>query len=361
MRRKWVISAVVLVAVSGVALVAAAWVRDALRPHGSLTFPEQVDLGAIEPGNTVEASFTIQNQSSQYVRLADFASDCGCLGLFRQAPAGPAPLEPVLLSPGQELAVGARYKAPGGGNRAFAHRVTFTADPPAPQPTSVLLTGTVQLPMYAEPGIVSWGTLRPHQTAEQVLRLVDLRKPAERTPFTLVSDRDSVTVESVEEARRTEDLPRAAEDGRVYCVKLKLQAGGQGEVSGRVHVRCGDEETAIHAIPFYASVVPAVRLVPPTLVLPRAGEEDPFSGRMLIRSDEMRSDESPGQLTLGPAPKGFLMELDGRFLVVRCDRDAPPEPGMHKLAVDVKTADGTTHQLSLMVVIARSWVGKPGG
>lgn len=110
-----------------------------------------------------------------------------------------------------------------------------------------------------------------------------------------------------------------------------------------------------------SSIVPAVRLVPPTLVLPRAANEDPFSGRILIRSDETRSDESPGQLTLGPAPKGFLMALDGRFLVVRCDADTPPEPGMHKLVVEAKTADGATHQLALTVVIARSWVGNPEG
>ena len=56
-----------------------------------------------------------------------------------------------------------------GGDPVFGHRVRFTADPPPPQPPSVLLTGTVQLDMRAEPGVVSWGTLRPHQAAEQVV------------------------------------------------------------------------------------------------------------------------------------------------------------------------------------------------
>ena len=354
MRRKWLIATLTLVVVSGFVLGAVHWIRSAFLPRaGSLTFPEQVDLGPVEPGNVVEASFTIKNQSSSPVRLSDFAADCGCMGLFQTGPSGPEPLESVLLNAGQELAVGARFEAPGRSKRAFAHRVTFTADPPPPQPPSVLLTAKVEARMYTEPGLVSWGTLRPHQTAEQVIRLVDLRKPSERTPFTLVSDRDAVTVESVEDVERTEDLSRAGVDGQVYRVRLKVHAGEQGEVSGRVHVQCGDEKTTIHSIPVYASVVPAVRLVPPTLVLPRPGGKDPFSGRVLLRSD------SPGQLTLGPAPKGFLMELDGRFLVVRCDLDALPEPGMHKLAVDAKMVDGATHRLTLTVVIARSWVGNP--
>jgi hypothetical protein len=355
MRRKWVISAGALVVVSGLALVAAHWVRSTPPPDGSLTFPEQVDLGTVEPDKALEASFTIKNQSPGPVRLSDFAGDCRCMGLFRPGPSGPESLEPVLLNPGQELAVGARFEAPGGAKREFAHRVTFTADPPPPQPSSVLLTGTVQVRMYAEPGIVSWGTLRPHQAAEQVVRLVDRRKPPERTPFALVSDHGSVTVESVEQVEPTEVRSQAAGDGQVYRVKLKVQAGGRGEVSGNVHVRCGDEKTTIHSIPFYASIVPAVRLVPPTLVLPRPGNPDPFSGRVLLRSD------SPCQLTLGPSPKGFLMELDGKFLVVRCDPDALPGPGMHKLAIEAKAADGATHRLDLTVVIARSGTYAPEG
>src|SRR5439155_10786304 len=132
------------------------------------------------------------------------------------APSGPLPLGSVLLNAGQELAVGARFAAPDGGEPGFAHRVTFTADPPAPQPTSVLLTATVQIRMYAEPSSVSWSALRPHQAAAQVVRLVDLRKPPERTPFALVSDHGSVKVESVEEVEGTQQELSVAVDGRVY-------------------------------------------------------------------------------------------------------------------------------------------------
>jgi hypothetical protein len=357
MRRKWVNLAGALVVVSGFAFIAVHWVGNALLPRrGSLTFPEQVDLGAVEQGKELEASFTIKNQSAGPVLLSDFAGNCSCMGLFQPAPSGPEPLGSVLLNAGQELVVGARFAAPGAGTRVFAHRVTFTADPPPPQPPSVLLTGTVQIRMYAEPSSVSWGPLRPHQAAEQVVRLVDLRKPPERTPFALVSDHGSVKVESVEEVEGTEqELSPGAVDGQVYRVKLKVQAGAEGEVSGSVHVRCGDEKTTIHSIRFYASVVPAVRLVPPTLVFPRPGSADPFSGRVLLRSN------SPCQLVLGPAPKGFRLEQAGKFLVVRCDPDALPGPGKHTLTVHAKAADGATHRLTLTVVIAHSRPADPEG
>jgi len=149
MRRKWVSSAVALVVVSGFALGGAYLARH-LRPReGSLTFPEQVDLGTIERGKVLEVSFPIKNQSSHPVRLSDFLGDCSCMGLFQAAPSGPEPLESVLLNAGEEVAVGARFAAPEGRDAVFAHRVTFRAYPPAPQQTSVLITGTVDVPMFA--------------------------------------------------------------------------------------------------------------------------------------------------------------------------------------------------------------------
>ena len=356
MRRKWVSYAGALVIVLGFAFVGAYLARMALLPRRSLTFPEQVDLGTVEPDEVLKASFTIKNQSSGPVRLSDFSADCECMGLFQVTPSGSARLEPVLLNAGQELAVSASFAAPGGGKRAFAHRVTFTADPPPPQPSSVLLTGTVQLRMYAEPSTVSWEPLRPHQTAAQVVRLVDFRKPPERTPFTLVSDHDSVTVESVEKVEGTEELSGNAGDGQVYRVKLKVQAGGEGEVSGSVLVLSGDEKTKIHSIPFYASVGPPIRLKPATVVFPRPGSADPFSARILLIYD------SPCQVDLGPAPEGFRLEKDGSlFLVVGCDPEALPEPGKHTLVVHAKAADGTTHRLTLTVVIANILADKPEG
>src|SRR5207244_108136 len=123
----------------------------------------------------------------------------------------------------------------------------------APQPPSVLLTGLVQLGMYAEPEAVSWGRLRPYQAAERVIRLVDLRQPAERTPFALVSDHGGVTVESVEEVARPVELSRVALDCQVYSVKLKFQAGGEAEVRGSVLVRGKAGQTTIHSIPFHAA------------------------------------------------------------------------------------------------------------
>ena len=52
MRRKWVLFAVAL-AVSGLALGAALGVRHALARGGSLTFPDQVDLGKVEQGKAL--------------------------------------------------------------------------------------------------------------------------------------------------------------------------------------------------------------------------------------------------------------------------------------------------------------------
>jgi hypothetical protein len=352
MRRKlvsWTVAVVVwglaFAAAYGLAVVAAQWVRSAFPSHDSLTFPTAVDLGKVERGKALEASFTIKNQSSRPVRLSGFAGDCNCIGLFRQAPSGPVPLGSVLLNADEELAVSARFAAPGGGDPGFAHRVTFAADPPTAQPLSVLLTGTVQLDMYAAPSSVRWEHLRPTQAAEQVVRLVDLRQPSERRPFTLASDHDSVTVESVEEVERTEELSRVAVDCRVYDVKLKVQAG-ESDVRGSVLVRCGDEKTTIHSIPFYAAVVPAVRLVPSSVVLPRPGNADPFSAEVRLSSD------APCEFALEPAPKDFRLEPDGNSLVVRCDPAAMPEPGKHVLAVHAKAADGATHRLTLTVFIA---------
>jgi uncharacterized protein DUF1573 len=358
MSRKRVIFAVALVIVSGLALVgayelavaAAHRTQTALHPGASLTFLQQVDLGTLEEGKEVEASFAIKNQSSGPVRLSGFTTDCGCMGLFRQAPSGPAPLGPTLLSAGEELVVSARFAAPVGapadGNGGFTHRVTFTSDPPAPEPRpSVLLTGTVQVPMSTVPDGVNFGLLRPHQAAEKVVHLVDRRQPSGRTPFTLVSDNDSATVESVEQVKPPEELARAAADGQVYRVKLKVQAGGEGDVSGRVLVRCGDEKTPIHTIPFAASVRSAVRLVPSSLVFPRPGIADAFSAPVRLRSD------SPCEFAPGPAPKGFQLEQDGKSLVVRCD-PAESGPGKHTLAINAKAADGATHRLTLKVFVA---------
>jgi Protein of unknown function (DUF1573) len=360
MRRKlvsWTVAVVVwgiaFVAAYELALVAAQWVSSAFPPREPLAFPKQVDLGKVERGKELEASFTIKNQSSSPIWLSNFAGDCGCIGLFWQAPSGPAPLGAVLLNADEELAVSARFKAPGGDDSVFGHRVTFVADPPAPQPLSVLLTGTVQLDMYAAPSSVKWEHLRPNQGAEQVVRLVDLRQPSERRPFTLVSDHDSVTVEFVEEVERTEELSRLAVDCRVYQVKLRVQAGDKPEVSGSVLVRCGDEKKTIHSIPFYAVVVPAVRLVPSSVVLPRKGNADQFSAQVRLSSD------SPCEFALGPAPKEFQLELDGNFLMVRCDPDALPDPGKHVLTVQAKAADGATHQLNLTVFIGTPRPGEP--
>jgi hypothetical protein len=312
-----------------------------------------VDLGTVERGKVLKASFTIKNQSSRPVLLSDFAADCGCIDLCRQEPSGPAPLESVLLNPGEELAVSARFEPPGHGDPVFSHRVTFTADPPAAGAPAVLLTGKVQLGTYAEPEAVSWGRLRPYQTAERVVRLVDLRPPPERTPFTLVSDRDCVTVESVEEVARPEELSRADLDCQVYRVKLKLQAGGEGEVRGSVLVRGNDGQTTIHSIPFHAAVLPAVRLVPSSVVFPRRGKEDPFSARVFLSSD------SPCEFDLRPAPEGFRLEPAGNFLVVRCDPTALPRPGEHTLAVHATAADGETHRLTLTVLIGAPPPGQP--
>jgi hypothetical protein len=335
-------------------ILMAHWVPKALSLRGSLTFPEQLDLGTVEPGEVLDVSFTIKNQSSQPVHLSDFAGDCGCMGLLLATSSGPAPLEAFLLNAGQELAVTARIATPADGKHVFAHRVKFTAEPPPPQPTSVLLTGTIQMPMYAEPSSVSWGPLRPHQAAEQVVRLVDLRKPPERTPFVLVSDHDSVLVESVEEVERLEDRSQIDGDGKVYRVKLKVKVGGEGEMSGRVLVQCGDEKTTIHSIPFYGAVVPAVRLVPSTLVFPVPGKADRFSARVQLSSD------FPCEFAPGPTPKGFRLEQTGKFLEVRCDPAAPPKPGKHTLEVHAKAADGAAHQLTLTVVIAQSFADPEG-
>jgi hypothetical protein len=360
MSRKRMILAVGFGVVSGLALVGAYelavaaghWGRNALPPGASLTFPQKVDLGALEGGKEVKASFTIKNQSSGPVRLSDFAADCGCIGLFRQAPSGPTPLESALLNGGEELVVSARFAAPAGGNGVIDHRVTFTADPPAPEPPSVLLTGTVQLRMFTVPDIVSWGRLRPNQAAEQVVHLVDRRQPSERTPVTLVSDHHSVNVESVEEVKPTEELARVAADGQVFRVKLKVQARGEEDVSGRVLVRCGDEKRPIHSIPFSATVGPAVRLIPSAVVFPRPGIADAFSARVRLNSD------SPCEFTPGPTPEGFQLEPAGKFLVVRCDPDVIGQ-GKHTLAVEAKAADGATHRLTLTVFMAAQPPGQP--
>src|SRR5205807_2367998 len=113
-----------LVGVSGLALVAAPWARNApppnaLPPRGSLTFPERVDLGTVERGKVLKASFTIKNQSSRPVLLSDFVADCGCMDLCRQEPSGPAPLDSVLLNAGEELTVSARLEPPGRGDPVF--------------------------------------------------------------------------------------------------------------------------------------------------------------------------------------------------------------------------------------------------
>jgi hypothetical protein len=359
MSRKWVISAAASVVVSGLALagayelalVAAPWARNALPPGGSLTFPKRVDLGTLEGGKQVEASFTIQNQSSGPVRLSDFAADCGCMGLFRQEASGPAPLESALLNAGEELVVSARFAAPDGGDRPFGHRVTFTADPPAPEPPSVLLTGTVRFRMGNVPENVSWVGLRPHQAAEQVVHLVDRRQASERTPFTLASDHDAVTVESVEEVKPTEELSRVAADGQVYRVKLKVRVGDEGDVSGSILVRSGDEKTPIHSIPFSAGVRSAVRLVPATVVFPRPGG-DPYSARVRLKSD------SPWKLAPGADPEGFRLEQDGNFLLVSCDPAALPGPGKHTLSVGARAADGTTRRLTLTAFVAAQPLGQ---
>ena len=91
-------------------------------PDGLLHMPPALDtivssgtaINTTLAATTINAgdSFTIKNQSSDPVQLSDFAANCNCMGLFRQAPSGLAPLESALLEAGEELVVSARFAAP---------------------------------------------------------------------------------------------------------------------------------------------------------------------------------------------------------------------------------------------------------
>lgn len=329
------------------AIVSAHFLRSASgRRQPDLFAPETVDLGIVEPGSQLEASFPVRNQSGRPVLLTHFTPSCGCMTLFRRIASGTVPLESATLQPDEELTVIVRFRPFGVRERKFAHPVAFQSDLPGYEVKSVLLTGALDLPLYPMPDSINWGVLRPEQAQTFTLQLYDLRQPQDQVPFKVRSDHSAVTVTEVVGPEAPGDFGGWPPGSRLYRINLRATAHEAGETWGVVQVHVSPNKILCQ-IPFYLNVRPLVRVIPSSVVLPRPGAPEPFLARVVCHS------EAPCRFLIDSVPEGLQAEMNGSDVTIRCNANALPPEGTHAVLLTGITEDGQRHRLPIKVTIAR--------
>jgi hypothetical protein len=270
--------------------------------------PASIDAGTISREQNAEVPICIENRSEQTVRLTDFEASCGCMGLYYRVGPDSKRLVEARLAPREHLTA-VLVLHPHGLSPTFSHIVRFRTDLPGSETKHVSVRGRVERGMYSVPETLHFGTLQSGETATKQLRLVDLRNPQQRSPIAVECNHDGVRL--LELCEVSADAGEAPWDARVYEATFTITAPPQGPVQGRILVTASDG-VRLHETPFYAHIIPRVRVVPSVVVLPQVGSAEPYVTKVICQALEGY------QLKIDSVPEGFEANMKGGIVTIRC-------------------------------------------
>jgi len=314
---------------------------------GEFVIPQVVDIGTVDENVRIEVSVPLTNGSDQPVRVYGFKSTCGCMGVYVASTSGELELASShLVPPKSILEVSVRLVPTAGEDRLFVQQISFAVEGPPFSEATILLSGKVNLGVATYPSGLAFGEMKPGETAERDLFVVDARHAGQRTPLTMSSSDPAATVASFDPVPRPDHLADLPESLNYYrCLVLYKAADDAGPITGEVKIN-GPGDVVLRRSQITGCVNPDIYLVPCPLVLTGASKE-PWTGRAMLRS---RSGAATVEVL--SSSHGLRSTVQAGILEVRFDPASTASDGKGTVVVVATLPNGQSHRLTLPVHIS---------